>query len=158
MINNSPDNTAHEGYMRHCLELARNASDVGEVPVGAIIVRQHKIIATACNAQIGNCDPTAHAEVIALRAAALNTDNYRLPGCTLYSTVEPCLMCAGAALHARVDRVVFGAAEPRAGAVGGEVDYFARMSHVHKLEVIGGVLADECRVIIQEFFRARRAL
>ena len=157
-MTSTPDNTAHTGYMRHCLELAQKASDAGEVPVGAIIVQQDTVIATACNAQIGNCDPTAHAEIIALRAAALSIDNYRLPGCTLYSTVEPCLMCAGAALHARVDRVVFGAPEPRAGAVGGDINYFTSMSHVHKLEVIGGVLEDECRVIIQEFFRARRAL
>ena len=157
-MTSTPDNTAHTRYMRHCLGLAQKASDAGEVPVGAIIVQQDTVIATACNAQIGNCDPTAHAEIIALRAAALSIDNYRLPGCTLYSTVEPCLMCAGAALHARVDRVVFGAPEPRAGAVGGDINYFASMSHVHKLELIGGVLEDECRAIIQEFFRARRAL
>ncbi len=153
-----PENNPHEHFMRECLKLAKNASDAGEVPVGAIVVREDRIIAKASNAQISECDPTAHAEVLALRAAALSTDNYRLPGCTLYSTVEPCLMCAGALLHARVQRVVFGAAEPRAGAVGGQINYFAAMSHVHKLEIVGGVLEAECRLIIQDFFRARRSL
>jgi len=142
--------------MRECLKLAQQASDEGEVPVGAIVVHNDHVIASARNAQIGNCDPTAHAEVIALREAAIVMRNYRLPGCTLYSTVEPCLMCAGALLHARVSQVVFGAPEPRAGAVGGEVDYFARMSHVHKLNVTGGVLELECKALIQEFFRSRR--
>lgn len=153
----SPDNSTHEFYMRECLNLARSASDSGEVPVGAIVVNGDRIISKASNAQIGECDPTAHAEIIALRGAAQATGNYRLPGCTLYSTVEPCLMCAGALLHARVVRVVYGAPEPRAGAVGGEVDYFNRMKHVHKLEVVGGILEAECRSIMQDFFKARRA-
>ncbi len=146
----------HEHYMRRCLELAQQAFDAGEVPVGAIVVCDDEIIASASNTQISDCDPTAHAEVIALRAAAQAVNNYRLPGCVLYTTVEPCLMCAGALLHARVSMVVFGAPEPRAGAVGGEVNYFARMSHVHKLEVTGGILEAECRSIIQKFFKDRR--
>jgi len=123
-----PDNTQqHELYMQQCLELAKRASYMGEVPVGAVIVKQGIVLATASNAQIGMCDPTAHAEVIALRDAAKVQENYRLSGCTVYSTVEPCLMCAGALLHARVDKVVYGAAEPRAGAVTGSVDYFDEM-------------------------------
>lgn len=154
---NSADDNIHEFHMRECIELAQDASNVGEVPVGAIVVFDDKVIARASNAQIKNCDPTAHAEVLALRAASHATDNYRLPGCTLYSTVEPCLMCAGAALHARVKCIVYGAPEPRAGAVGGEIDYFNRMTHVHKLSVIGGVLEEQCKVIMQDFFKARRA-
>ncbi len=147
----------HECYMKECLELAVAASDAGEVPVGAIVVRDYEIIAKARNAQIGDCDPTAHAEVVALRSASLVTGNYRLPGCTLYSTVEPCLMCAGALLHARVDRVVYGAAEPRAGAASGRVNYFTEMTHLHKLELVGGVLEAECRDLMRNFFRARRS-
>ena len=142
--------------MRQCLELASQASQAGEVPVGSIVVRDNLVISKAGNAQIGSCDPTAHAEIIALRKAALATDNYRLTGCTLYSTVEPCLMCAGALLHARVDRLVYGAPEPRAGAATGKVNYFTEMAHIHKLQVIGGVLEDECRQLIQSFFQNRR--
>ena len=150
------DMLMHEPFMAECIKLAIKASENEEVPVGCVVVSNNQIIASASNAQIGNCDPTAHAEVIALRKAALATENYRLPGCTLYSTVEPCLMCAGAILHARVDCVVYGATEPRAGAATGEVDYFASMSHIHKLDVIGGVLEQECRQLIQQFFRQRR--
>lgn len=146
----------YETYMKECLKLATSASDAGEVPVGAIVVRDDEIIAKARNAQIGDCDPTAHAEVSALRAASLATGNYRLPGCTLYSTVEPCLMCAGAMLHARVERVVYGASEPRAGAASGRVNYFMEMAHLHKLEVVGGVLEEECRDLMQKFFKDRR--
>ena len=142
--------------MQQCLELAAQASVAGEVPVGSIVVRDNVVISQAGNAQIGLCDPTAHAEIIALREAALATDNYRLTGCTLYSTVEPCLMCAGALLHARVDRLVYGAPEPRAGAATGKVNYFTEMAHVHKLQVTGGVLEDECRQLIQNFFQNRR--
>lgn len=146
----------YEQYMQQCLELAAQASVAGEVPVGSIVVRDNVVISQAGNAQIGLCDPTAHAEIIALREAALATDNYRLTGCTLYSTVEPCLMCAGALLHARVDRLVYGAPEPRAGAATGKVNYFTEMAHVHKLQVTGGVLEDECRQLIQNFFQNRR--
>ena len=142
--------------MQQCLELAAQASVAGEVPVGSIVVRDNVVISQAGNAQIGLCDPTAHAEIIALREAALATDNYRLTGCTLYSTVEPCLMCAGALLHARVDRLVYGAPEPRAGAATGKVNYFTEMAHVHKLQVTGGVLEDECRQLIRNFFQNRR--
>jgi len=150
------ENPSHETYMAQCLSLAAKASDEGEVPVGALIVKEGAVIASAQNAQVGSCDPTAHAEVIALRAASLALENYRLPGCTLYTTVEPCLMCAGALLHARVDCVVYGAAEPRAGATSGRVNYFTEMAHVHKLELVGGVLEEDCRALIQQFFKKRR--
>jgi len=142
--------------MSNCLELAMEASVAGEVPVGALVVKQGAVISSARNAQIGSCDPTAHAEIIALRDASIVLSNYRLPGCTLYSTVEPCLMCAGALLHARVDCVVYGADEPRAGAASGRVNYFTEMAHVHKLDLIGGVLAEDCRALIQQFFKNRR--
>lgn len=142
--------------MRRCIELAHNAAANGEVPVGAMIVRDNTIVAEAANAQIGRCDPTAHAEILCLREAASHTGNYRLPDCTLYTTIEPCLMCAGAIIHARLALVVFGAPEPRAGAVGGDINYFESMAHVHRIETTGGVLADECRALIQQFFRARR--
>jgi len=142
--------------MSNCLELAMEASVAGEVPVGALVVKQGAVISSARNAQIGSCDPTAHAEIIALREASIALSNYRLPGCTLYSTVEPCLMCAGALLHARVDCVVYGADEPRAGAASGRVNYFTEMAHVHKLDLIGGVLAEDCRALIQQFFKNRR--
>ena len=155
-MQNSSNIAAHEFFMKECLKLAGEASAAGEVPVGAIVVREDEIIAKARNAQIGECDPTAHAEVLALRAASLATENYRLPGCTLYSTVEPCFMCAGALLHARVELVVYGAAEPRAGAASGRVNYFEELIHLHKLEVIGGVLEDECRELMQNFFKNRR--
>jgi len=153
---NPADKPVHELYMQQCLTLAAEAAAAGEVPVGAIVVCNDEVVATARNAQIGSCDPTAHAEVVALRSASLALDNYRLPGCTLYSTVEPCLMCAGALLHARVDCVVYGAPEPRAGAASGHVNYFAEMTHLHKMEVVGGVLEKECRELIQNFFKVRR--
>ncbi len=127
-----------------------------EVPVGAIIVCEGEIIAEASNQPIASCDPTAHAEICCIRTAAASIRNYRLTGCTLYSSIEPCLMCAGAVMHARLDRIVYGATEPRGGAVSGHVNYFEALSHLHKIEVVGGVLADDCRGIIQEFFRARR--
>lgn len=146
----------HDAYMRQALELANEAARLQEVPVGAIVIRNGEIIARAGNAQITACDPTAHAEVNVLRIASKALGNYRLPGCTVYSTVEPCLMCAGALLHARVDCLVYGAPEPRAGAASGSVNYFAEMTHVHKLEVIGGVLEGECRQLIQSFFKSRR--
>ncbi len=146
----------HDAYMRQALELANEAARLQEVPVGAIVIRDGEIIARAGNAQITACDPTAHAEVNVLRIAAKALGNYRLPGCTVYSTVEPCLMCAGALLHARVDCLVYGAPEPRAGAASGPVNYFTEMTHVHKLEVIGGVLEGECRQLIQSFFKSRR--
>ncbi len=142
--------------MRRCLQLAQQAFDNGEVPVGAVITLNGRIIAEACNQPVAACDATAHAEICAIRAASRVVANYRLPGCTLYSSIEPCLMCAGACLHARLDRVVYGAAEPRAGAVSGAVNYFDELRRLHKTEIVGGILANESREIIQRFFRQRR--
>ena len=142
--------------MQRCLQLAERAAEAGEVPVGAIVVMDNAIIAEAQNQPISLCDPTAHAEVCALRLATQQLDNYRLVGCTLYSSIEPCLMCAGAALHARVDAIVFGASEPRAGAVSGGINYFDHLRHLHPLKITGGVLEAESRALIQAFFRARR--
>lgn len=146
----------HQHYMRHCLRLAEQAANAGEVPVGAIVVMDDVVIAEAQNQPISRCDPTAHAEVCAIRLAAQRLDNYRLVGCTLYSSIEPCLMCAGAAMHARVDAIVFGASEPRAGAVSGGTNYFEQLRHLHSLDITGGVLEAESRALIQAFFRARR--
>ena len=142
--------------MQRCIELARVAASNEEVPVGALIVRGDEIIAEASNQPIGRCDPTAHAEICCIREAAIQSNNYRLTGCVLYSSIEPCLMCAGAIMHARLDRVIYGAPEPRGGAVNGTVNYFEDLSHLHKIEVVGNVMADECRQLIQDFFRARR--
>jgi len=146
----------HQHYMRRCLQLAEQAAESGEVPVGSIVVLDGVIIAEASNQPISSCDPTAHAEVCAIRLAARRLDNYRLVGCTLYSSIEPCLMCAGAAMHARVDEIVYGASEPRAGAVSGGTNYFDQMRHLHPLKITGGVLDVQSRELIQTFFRARR--
>lgn len=146
----------YEVHMQRCIELAQLAAVNQEVPVGAIIVCGDEVIAEASNQPIGRCDPTAHAEICCIRQAATFCKNYRLTGCVLYSTIEPCLMCAGAIMHARLEKVVYGAPEPRGGAVSGEVNYFEALSHLHKIEVVGDVMADECRQLIQDFFRARR--
>ncbi len=146
----------HQQYMLRCLQLAEQAAESGEVPVGALIVMDGVIIAEASNQPISACDPTAHAEVCAIREAARQLENYRLVGCSLYSSIEPCLMCAGAAMHARVDAIVYGASEPRAGAVSGGTDYFQHLRHLHPLEITGGILETQSRELIQAFFRARR--
>jgi len=145
------------GYMAEALSLARAARDRGEVPVGAIVVSDGAIIGRGGNAPIAANDPTAHAEIAALRDAAVALGNYRLPGCTLYVTLEPCAMCAGAILHARISRLVYGARDPKTGACGSVVDLFgdARLNHHATAE--GGVLADECGKLLSDFFgRLRR--
>jgi tRNA(adenine34) deaminase len=142
--------------MRQSLELARRAAAAGEVPVGAVLVLEEEKIGEGWNQPIGACDPTAHAEIVALRAAAARIGNYRLPGSTLYVTLEPCSMCAGALVHARVARVVFGAADPRAGAAGTVFDLLRSTALNHRADVVGGILAEECGVLLWEFFRARR--
>jgi len=147
--------------MRHALKLARRARDLGEVPVGAVIVgaahgRDGEVIAEGWNRPIASHDPSAHAEMIALREAAAALRNYRLGGLTLYVTLEPCVMCAGAIIHARIARLVFGAADPKAGAVNSIYDVIANPKLNHRPEWTGGVLADECGAVLQEFFRARR--
>jgi tRNA(adenine34) deaminase len=144
--------------MRQAIAQAHNAWALGEVPVGAVVVKDGQVIATGFNQPIGTHDPTAHAEVMALRAAANIIGNYRLPGCELYVTLEPCAMCSGAMMHARLARVVFGAADPKTGACGSIVDLFNQRKLNHHTEVTGGVLADECAALLKEFFADRRRL
>jgi tRNA(adenine34) deaminase len=142
--------------MAQALALGRAAADAGEVPVGALVVLGDEIIGRGSNQPIGAHDPTAHAEVVALRDAARRTGNYRLPGATLYVTLEPCVMCAGAIMHARIARVVFGASDPKTGAVGSIVNLFAEDRLNHHAEVEGGVMAEECGRMLSDFFAARR--
>ena len=142
--------------MQQALSQAHNAWALGEVPVGAVVVKDGQVIATGFNQPIGTHDPTAHAEIMALRAAATILGNYRLPGCELYVTLEPCVMCAGAMMHARLKRVVFGAADPKTGACGSIVNLFEQEKLNHHTEVIGGVLAEECGGLLKAFFAERR--
>lgn len=143
-------------YMRQAIDQAHNAWALGEVPVGAVVVKEDRIIATGFNQPIGTHDPTAHAEIMALRAAATILGNYRLPGCELYVTLEPCAMCAGAMMHARLARVVFGASDPKTGTCGSIVNLFAQEKLNHHTELIGGVLAEDCGNLLKEFFAERR--
>ena len=145
-----------EDFMRVALEEAQRALGEGEVPVGAVLVSGGAVIARAHNMPIALQDPTAHAEILVLREAALRKRNYRLPNALLYVTVEPCLMCAGAMLQARIPRVVFGAFDPKAGACGSVYDVFTRTGKEPLVSVVSGVMEKECRQIIQDFFRARR--
>lgn len=146
-----------EAYMRRALDLARRAEQAGEVPVGALIVAGGQVIGQGWNQPIALNDPTAHAEVMALRDAATALENYRLPGTTLYVTLEPCTMCAGAIVHARVDRVVFAATDPRAGAAGSKFDLLPSDDRFnHRTTCEGGLLADESSAMLRAFFRARR--
>ncbi len=144
-------------WMAVALDEARRAVAAGEVPVGAVVVADGREVGRAHNAPIATCDPTAHAEVLALRRAAIATGAYRLSGATLYVTLEPCPMCAGAALSARVNRIVFGAADPKAGALGSLVDLGAVRGFNHRFDVAGGVRGDESARLLREFFQARRA-
>ena len=146
----------HERFMRLALAEAAAAQASGEVPVGAVIVLEGRVIGVGGNRPIGAIDPTAHAEIVAMRAAAASVGNYRLTGATLYVTVEPCLMCVGAMIHARVGLVVFGAAEPRGGALVSAVRAHETPGLNHRLEVLGGVLEDDARALMQQFFRDRR--
>ncbi len=143
-------------FMREAISQARNAWALGEVPVGAVVVKDGQIVATGFNQPIGTHDPTAHAEIMALRAASTILGNYRLPGCELYVTLEPCAMCSGAMMHARLARVVFGAADPKTGACGSIVNLFEQEKLNHHTEVVGGVLAEECGSLLKEFFAERR--
>ena len=142
--------------MREALSLAGEAAARGEVPVGAVVVSGGAILGRGFNCPISAADPTAHAEIRALREATAALRNYRLPGCTLYVTLEPCAMCAGAILHARIKRVVYGAADPKTGACGSVVDLFAERRLNHHAEVTAGVLAGECGDVLSVFFAARR--
>lgn len=142
--------------MRRALELAAQAEASGEVPVGAVLVRGDEIVAEGFNRPIATCDPTAHAEIEALRAGGRKLGTYRLTDTTLYVTLEPCIMCASAIVHARVRRVVFGAWDPRAGAAGSIIDVFGLRALNHRVDVFGGVLMEECGAILSRFFEARR--
>ena len=161
---NSTLNTQHltlgterdEYWIRHALRLAKYAEEEGEVPVGALIVRDNELISEGWNQPIVGHDPTAHAEVMALRAAGKVESNYRLPGATLYVTLEPCVMCVGAIMHARVERVVYGADDPRAGAAGSAFSLLQSDKFNHSVVVQGGVLAEECGEILRIFFKSRR--
>jgi len=148
--------TADLVFMARALELAREAAAAGEVPVGAVVVKDGRIVAEGWNRPIGTCDPTAHAEIVALRAAGTALDTYRLTDTTLYVTLEPCAMCAGAMVHARVRRLVFGALDPRAGAAGSVFSVVQNPALNHRIETSGGVLADECGTLLRDFFAARR--
>ncbi len=143
-------------FMRLALAEAQLAADLGEVPVGAVLVHQGQVIGKGFNQPISSNDPSAHAEMVALRQAALAQGNYRLPGTTLYVTLEPCTMCAGLLIHSRVSRLVFGASEPRAGAVISRAQIFDQTWMNHRIEVEGGVLAEECGEVLRAFFKGRR--
>ena len=143
--------------MEQALACAREAEAAGEVPVGAVIAdAAGSVVARAANAPIARNDPTAHAEMLALRAAGRALGNYRLPGCVLYVTLEPCAMCVGALVHARIARIVYGAPDPKTGACGSVFDLAANPKLNHRLEVTGGVLAEECAALLKQFFAARR--
>jgi tRNA(adenine34) deaminase len=143
--------------MQLALSEARRAWELGEVPVGAVVVKDGEVIATGFNQPIGRHDPSAHAEIVALRAAAARLGNYRLPGCELYVTLEPCAMCSGAMMHARLARVVYAALDPKTGACGSVLNLFAEDRLNHHTEVVGGVLAEEASTMLKGFFAERRA-
>ena len=144
-------------FMQLALDQAQQAWALGEVPVGAVVVRDGEVIATGFNQPIGRHDPTAHAEIIALRAAADKLGNYRLPGCELYVTLEPCVMCSGAMMHARLARIVYGAPDPKTGACGSVVNLFEQDKLNHHAEVVGGVMAEEAAAMLRAFFAERRS-
>jgi tRNA(adenine34) deaminase len=143
-------------FMQQALDQAKVAAVAGEVPVGAVLVRDGQVISSGFNQPISNSDPSAHAEMMALRSAAQDASNYRLPGTTLYVTLEPCTMCAGAMLHARVERVVFGAADPKTGAAGSVLNVFSEKQINHQTQVEGGIMSEECGQILRDFFKERR--
>jgi len=147
---------AYDDWMREALAEARRAEEQGEVPIGAVVVVNDEIVATGFNQPIGASDPTAHAEVVALRAAAQAVGNYRLTDAVLCVTLEPCLMCVGAMVHARIGTIVYGAPEPKTGALGSTIDVLQSAGLSGRLDVVSGVLEGECRDLVQRFFRARR--
>ncbi len=147
---------SNELWMERALELAQQAAAEGEVPVGAVLVRDGTVLGEGWNRPIAHHDPSAHAEIMAIRSAGVATGNYRLPGTILYVTLEPCVMCVGAMLHARVDKLVFGAFDPKTGAAGSVFDLLKDPRHYHKVEVEGGVLQERCAGQLQAFFRERR--
>ena len=144
------------GYMQLALEQARQAADAGEVPVGAVIVLEDQIVCYGQNRNLRDHDPSAHAEIVAMRQAGEKLGNHRLSGCVLYATMEPCAMCAGAMVHARIARLVYGAADPKAGAAGSVMEVINHPRLNHRMEVTSGILAEECSELIKTFFRNRR--
>lgn len=150
------DRSHDERFMREALELAAQGAARGEVPVGAVLVQDGEVIGRGFNCPISTSDPSAHAEMVAIRAAAQAVSNYRLPGSTLYVTLEPCAMCAGLIVHSRVQRIVFGASEPRAGMAVSRGQFFDQAFLNHRVLVEGGVLAEECGAMLKAFFKARR--
>ena len=151
------DRSRDQDFMRLALSLAAQGAELGEVPVGAVLVQHGEVIGQGFNRPILDSDPSAHAEMVAIRAAAQSARNYRLPGSTLYVTLEPCSMCAGLIVHARITRVVFGASEPKAGVVQSQGQFFDQMFLNHRVLVDGGVLGEECGQVLSAFFKARRA-
>ena len=149
-----PDDDA--GRMELALEQARKAADAGEVPVGALVIKDGEIVGQGHNRNLLDRDPTAHAEIVAMRQAAARLGNHRLAGCIVYATIEPCSMCAGALIHARVSRLVYGASDPKAGAAGSVLEILNHPGLNHKMEVTSGVLAEKCAALLQEFFRRKR--
>jgi len=149
-------NDSDQKWMHHSLALARKAEAEGEVPVGAVIVRDDVLLGEGWNRNITLCDPSAHAEIVALRDAGQRMGNYRLPGCVMYVSLEPCAMCVSAAIHSRLQRVIFGAADPKTGALGGAYDLPTLHSHNHDLTVQGGLLAEQAADLLRNFFRKRR--
>jgi tRNA(adenine34) deaminase len=145
-----------EHWMRHALQLAERAATIGEVPVGAVVVLNDQVIGEGFNQPISGSDPTAHAEIVALRQAAKAVGNYRLPGASLYVTIEPCTMCAGAMIHTRIERVIYGATEPKAGMVESNPNVFQQPCYNHVVKAEGGVLAEESSSLITAFFQHRR--
>jgi len=143
-------------FMQQALEQAKLAALAGEVPVGAVLVRDGEVLSQAFNKPISNHDPSAHAEMLALRAAAHQDENYRLPGTTLYVTLEPCVMCAGALMHARVERVVYGAPDPKTGSAGSALDVFSVKQINHQTRIEGGLMSEECGQVLKDFFKERR--
>ncbi len=143
-------------FMQQALEQAKLAALAGEVPVGAVLVRDGEVLSQAFNRPISNHDPSAHAEMLALRAAAHQDGNYRLPGTTLYVTLEPCVMCAGALMHARVERVVYGAPDPKTGSAGSALDVFSVKQINHQTRIEGGLMSEECGQVLKDFFKERR--
>ncbi|HAF44967.1 MAG TPA: tRNA adenosine(34) deaminase TadA [Gallionellaceae bacterium] len=154
---NIPASESDIAFMREALRLADQAAQAGEVPVGAVVVKDGQIVGRGSNAPISKHDPTAHAEIAALRDAAQHLGNYRLVDCELFVTLEPCVMCVGAMFHARIARVVFGARDPKTGAAGSVLDLFDEARLNHHAEIQGGLLADECGRVLSEFFALRRA-
>lgn len=146
----------HQRWMRHALSLARSALDMDEVPVGAVVVHEGEIIGEGHNRTIVDCDPSAHAEIVALRSAASHVGNHRLPGCQMYVTIEPCAMCAGAIVQARLSSLIYGATDPKAGAAGSVLDVLRNPTLNHQCHVVGEILRDECSELIREFFQGRR--